>query len=213
MNAGPAGHAGPRATAAAPAAAAATRDPLADISTWLRRWSHLIAPGGTVLDVACGRGRHMRWFAARGHPVLGVDRDPEALGAAAGFGEVRCADIEAGPWPFPGRRFAAVVVVNYLWRPLWPVLTDSVAPGGVLIAETFADGQQAIGRPSRADFLLQPGELLAVCRELRVVAYEDGYEPGADGRPLRFVQRIAARRAMPAAEPASGSSALSAPLE
>ena len=132
----------------------------------------------------------MRWFAARGHPVTGVDRSPEAIEAVAGLGEAVLADIENGPWPFAGRGFSGVVVTNYLWRPLLPTIVDSVAPGGVLIYETFAAGNETVGKPSRPDFLLQPGELLRVCDGLRVVAYEDGFLD----EPARFVQRIAAVR-------------------
>lgn len=207
------GAGGSHAHRASPPGAGAPPAPPTAASPWVRRWSHLVAPGGTVLDVACGRGRHMQWFAGRGHPVLGVDRDGQALREAAVFGTVLCADIEAGPWPLGCRRFAAVVVTNYLWRPLWPALRDSLEPGGVLICETFTDGQQTIGRPRRAEFLLQPGELLAVCQGLRIVAYEDGFEADAAGRPLRFVQRIAARRPPSGADPAAGASPLGAPLE
>jgi SAM-dependent methyltransferase len=157
-------------------------------SAWVRRWSHLVPEGGAVLDVACGRGRHLRWFAGRGHPVTGVDRDPEAIGAIQGLGRGVLADIENGPWPFEGQRFAGVVVTNYLWRPLLPTLVDSVAAGGVLIYETFAIDHATIGKPSRPDFLLRPGELLTAASGLRTVAYEDGF--CAD--PDRFVQRLVA---------------------
>ena len=162
-------------------------------SAWVRRWTHLVPSGGTVLDVACGQGRHMRWFAGRGHPVTGVDRDPTAVAAAASLGHAVEADIENGPWPFTNETFDAVVVTNYLWRPLWPALLGSVAPGGVLLYETFAEGNETVGRPSRPDFLLRNGELLEACRGLRVVAYEDGFLPAPD----RFVQRIAAVRPHP----------------
>ena len=84
------------------------------------------------------------------------------------------ADLENGPWPLAGERFDAVVVTNYLWRPLMPSLLASLADGGVLIYETFALGNEAFGRPSNPDFLLRPGELLRCCRGLHVVAYEDG---------------------------------------
>lgn len=154
-------------------------------------------PGGAVLDVACGFGRHMRWFHGRGHPVTGVDRAPEAIQAVAGLGEATLADIENGPWPFGGRQFAAVVVTNYLWRPLLPAIMQSIAPGGVLIYETFAAGNETVGKPARPDFLLRPGELLEACRGLRVVAYEDGFQDN----PPRFVQRIAAVREAPGASP------------
>ncbi|MGJ7497541.1 class I SAM-dependent methyltransferase [Variovorax sp. RT4R15] len=159
-------------------------------SAWVERWSHLVPPGGTVLDVACGAGRHMRWFAERGHAVTGVDRAPEAVAAASHFGQVLQADIEAGPWPFAGRQFDAVVVTHYLWRARLPDIVAAVAPGGVLLYETFAAGNETVGKPSRPDFLLQPGELLSASAGLRVVAYEDGFLPD----PERFVQRIAAVR-------------------
>ena len=159
-------------------------------SPWIVRWSHLVPPAGAVLDVACGAGRHMRWFADRGHPTTGVDRSEDAVQAASRHGRVLKADIEGGPWPFEGQRFAAVVVTNYLWRPRLPDIVAAVAPGGALLYETFAVGNETVGKPSRADFLLQPGELLAACAGLRVVAYEDGFLPSPD----RFVQRIAAVR-------------------
>ena len=162
-------------------------------SAWVQRWSHLVPAGGEVLDVACGHGRHLRWFTARGHRVVGVDRSREAIAAVAGLGEAVLADLENGPWPLPGRRFAGVVVVNYRWRALLPTIVDSVAPGGVLLYETFASGNETVGKPSRPDFLLQPGELLRACGELRVVAYEDGFLDS----PERFVQRIAAVRMSP----------------
>jgi SAM-dependent methyltransferase len=162
-------------------------------SAWVQRWTHLVPAGGAVLDVACGLGRHMRWFSRHGHPVTGVDRAREAVEAVAGLGEAVLADIENGPWPFGGRAFAGVIVTNYLWRPLLPNILQCVAPGGVLLYETFAAGHETVGKPSRPDFLLQPGELLRVSAELRVVAFEDGFLD----EPPRFVQRIAAVRPMP----------------
>lgn len=159
-------------------------------SPWIQRWSHLAPAGAPVLDVACGMGRHLRWFAARGHPVTGVDSSPQAAQAAAAVGEALCADMENAPWPLAGREFGAVVVTHYLWRALLPTIVASVAPGGVLLYETFASGNETVGKPSRPDFLLQPGELLRTCTGLRVVAYEDGYLDA----PERFVQRIAAVR-------------------
>ena len=165
-------------------------------SPWVQRWSHLVPAGGTVLDVACGHGRHLRWFAGRGHAVTGVDRSPEAIAAVAHVGQAVQADIENGPWPFAEQRFDAVVVTNYLWRPLLPVIVDSVADGGVLIYETFATGNESVGKPSRPDFLLQPGELLQACAHLHVVAYENGFLDS----PARFVQRIVAVRKRPTAD-------------
>ncbi|MCW8163840.1 class I SAM-dependent methyltransferase [Verminephrobacter aporrectodeae subsp. tuberculatae] len=162
-------------------------------SEWLCRWSHLIAPGSTALDVACGAGRHLRWLRGLGHRVVGVDRCAQAIAACAGLGEMLCADVESGPWPLAGRQFGAVVVTNYLWRPLLPRIVDSVAPGGLLICETFAQGQETVGRPTRPQFLLRPGELLGACAGLRVLGYEDGFLE----QPARFVQRIAALRELP----------------
>ena len=174
-------------------------------SAWVRRWSHLALAGGSVLDVACGRGRHSRWFHALGHRVTALDRSAEAI-AAIGLPAERfqtvLADIEGGPWPLAGRQFDAVVVTNYLWRPLLPTLLASLAPGGVLIYETFAAGNETVGKPSRPDFLLQPGELLQLCQSLRTVAYEDGFETALAGTTARFVQRIAAVRELPAVLPA-----------
>lgn len=159
-------------------------------SPWIERWRHLLPTGCPVLDVACGSGRHLRWLATNGHAMTGVDRDATALAGLQGLGELVCADIENGPWPLAGRQFGAVVVTNYLWRPLWPQILDSVAPGGVLLYETFGLGNEAFGKPSRPDFLLAPGELLQVCRDWNVVAYECGQLR----QPDRVVQRIAAIR-------------------
>lgn len=172
-------------------------------SAWVRRWSHLLPAGARVLDVACGRGRHMRWLASQGHAVTGVDRDAQALAGLADIGTCVQADIENCPWPLAGQRFDAVLVTNYLWRPLLPTLLASVQPGGLLIYETFAHGQQNIGRPARPEFLLQPGELLHWCLrpDWRVVGFEDGLEPASADRAARCVQRIAAMHQPPTAWP------------
>lgn len=166
-------------------------------SAWIQRWSHLVPAGGAVLDVACGLGRHMRWFHEKNHPVTGVDQAPAAIQTVAQWGEAIAADIENGPWPLAGRQFAGVVVTHYLWRPLLPTIVASVAPGGVLLYETFAQGNETVGKPSRPDFLLAPGELLRACAGLRVVAYEDGFLD----HPARFVQRIAAVREIEGTSP------------
>ena len=141
-----------------------------------------------MLDLACGSGRHLRWLAARGFRLTGIDRDAAAVEPLRALAEIVVADLEGAAWPLPGRRFDAVVVANYLWRPLLPRIVESLADGGLLLYETFSAGNEQFGRPSRPDFLLQPGELLAAAQGLRVVAYEDGWLDA----PPRCVQRIAA---------------------
>ncbi len=161
-------------------------------SAWLQRFAP--RPPGTALDVACGSGRNLRWLAEAGWRVTGIDRDAAATAPLRALAEIVDADIENGPWPFAGataREFDLVVVCNYLWRPLVETIKSAVKPGGWLIWETFADGQQTIGRPSRPDFLLQRGELLRVCGDWHIVAYEDLFEAGVNPR---FVQRVAAVR-------------------
>jgi SAM-dependent methyltransferase len=159
-------------------------------SPWVRRWAPLIRRGGTVLDLACGSGRHLRWLQAQGFAVTGVDRDAALLEPLRSLGRVIVADIEKAAWPLASETFDAVVVTNYLWRPLLATIVAAVAPGGVLIYETFAAGNEAFGKPSNPNFLLLPGELLWACASLQVVAYEDGVLSS----PPRRVQRIAARR-------------------
>ena len=175
--------------------------PLAPPSPWLLRWAHLVAPGARVLDLACGSGRHVRWLAARGCAVTGVDRDAAAVEPLRTVARVVVADVENRPWPLPGERFDVVLVTNYLWRPLMPTVLDSVSEGGVLLYETFAVGNEAFGKPSNPDFLLREGELLEWCRGLRVVAFEDGLLTG----PARRVQRIVAQRGPAATAPLESS--------
>jgi SAM-dependent methyltransferase len=160
-------------------------------SAWVEKWAPLIRPGGAVLDVACGSGRHARYLARLGFEVTGVDRDASLFGDAPPSVELVEADIEDGPWPFSGRRFDGIVVTNYLHRPLLPILVDSLEPGGVLVYETFAQGNERFGKPSNPAFLLAPGELLETVRgRLRVVAYEDRVVEHP--RPAA-VQRVCAR--------------------
>jgi SAM-dependent methyltransferase len=163
------------------------------VSSWVARWAPL-APQGEALDLACGSGRHARLLASLGHAVTAVDRDAQALAAAAGEGIATLQyDLEApgAAWPFAPGRFAGIVVTNYLHRPLFGQIAAALAPDGVLIYETFARGNEIFGKPSNPDFLLNPGELLELAARggLRVVAYEDGVieQP----KPAR-VQRLCA---------------------
>jgi len=188
--------------------AAADLHAIAPPSDWIVRWTALLPPGAQVLDVACGHGRHVHWLARTGHHVTAIDRDPALLAPLSGVADTVLADLEGGPWPLPGRCFDAVIVTNYLWRPLFPALKAAVAPGGLLIYETFAQAHAALGRPRRLEFLLRPGELIDVMRERgpaagqapsssetwRVVAFEEGRLPARGEGPEREVQRIVARR-------------------
>jgi SAM-dependent methyltransferase len=171
-----------------------------DASPFVERWTRDVR-GGTALDVACGLGRHVRLLLSRGVAVVGVDRDAAALDAIAneraeavanGQLELVLADLENAPWPLGDRQFNLVVVTNYLWRPLLPRVLDAVAEDGLLLYETFRAGHERFGRPSNPDFLLQPGELLAVVGDaFEVLQFEDG--PEGDP-PTAMRQRIAARR-------------------
>ena len=160
-------------------------------SSWITTWAGLVTAGTTVLDVAAGKGRHAHFFAERGHPVTAIDRDVSALATSDNV-EVIAADLEDGsPWPLPGRTFGAVVVTNYLHRPLFPHLFAALQPDGVLLYETFMVGNERFGKPSRPEFLLKDGELLELARgRFSVIAYEARLisEP-----KMAMVQRIAAR--------------------
>lgn len=164
-------------------------------SLWVERFLPLIAAGGSVLDLACGRGRHSLLLAAHGYRVEAVDRDAAALAeiAARAPGVVtRMADLEGGPWPYHGCAFDGIVVTNFLYRPLLPMLLNALDVNGVLIYETFMVGNERLGKPSNPAFLLRPGELLDVVRrKLTVVAFEQGEieQPRA-----AVVQRLCATR-------------------
>jgi SAM-dependent methyltransferase len=148
-------------------------------SPWVVRHLDSLPAGGQILDLACGSGRHARLLAARGHPVLAVDRDAGALAALAACPGVstRVADLEGSDWPLAGQQFAGVIVTNYLWRPRLPDVCALLASGGVLIYETFMVGNEAYGKPSNPDFLLRAQELRAVAAAagLREIAFEEGY--------------------------------------
>jgi SAM-dependent methyltransferase len=185
----------------APEPSATPPTPPTSASAWIEQWSHLVEQGGAVLDVASGNGRHARHFALRGHPVLALDRDETALANLAAVQHVttRCADLENASWPLrDDEKFAAVVVTNYLHRPLFPYLFDALAPGGVLLYETFAVGNEHFGKPSNPNFLLNPGELLdAVRGRLRVIAYQDGFINVPRASCVQRIVAVAPSRPMP----------------
>jgi len=160
---------------------------------WIVQWAGLVTAGSVVLDLAAGRGRHALFFAERGHKVMAVDRDTSRLPHHPNI-EPLTADLENGsPWPF-NRRFGAVVVTNYLHRPLMPALLDAVEPGGVLLYQTFMDGNERFGRPTNPAHLLRDGELLELVRgRFSVTAYEARLISDPAGR-MSMVQRLAARR-------------------
>lgn len=177
-------------------------------SPWVRRFAPLAAEGGTILDLACGGGRHTRHLLGLGFKVVAIDRDVSAISKLAADPNLQIieADLEDGsPWPLDGDNeagragagtFAGVVVTNYLYRPLLPHLIASLAPKGVFIYETFARGNEKFSKPRNPDHLLKSGELLAlVLDRLHVVAYEHGIEdkgtcPSENQQSV--VQRIAA---------------------
>jgi len=159
---------------------------------WVRRWAHLVPPGARVLDLACGMGRHARFFADRGADVWAVDRDADALSTLADLPRVHAQllDLEGAQWPLRGMRFDAIVVTRYLYRPRLENLLTLLDPAGILIYETFMQGNEAFGRPRNPEHLLQEGELLRlVAGRLRVLAFEQGLVE----RPSQaLVQRICA---------------------
>ncbi len=174
------------------------------VSPWVARFAPLVPRSGAVLDIACGSGRNLRHFRAKGHPVVGVDIDTRGVADFSGQPDVEIvsADLEAGAWPFAGRRFAAIVVTNYLHRPLFPDLLEALAPRGLLLYETFAMGNARFGRPSSPDFLLRNGELLDLVRgRLQVLAYEHGE---VSSPKAAIVQRLAAINDLAAAADLDG---------
>lgn len=161
-------------------------------SPWVQRFAALIPRGGTVLDMACGHGRHARLLAGLGYCVEAVDRNTEALTGLAEVAGIttRAADMEDGPWPYAADRFDGIVVTNYLFRPRLDDLISALKPGGVLIYETFMAGNELFGKPSNPEFLLRPGELLDMVRPtLAVVAFEQGR---INAPKPAFIQRICA---------------------
>jgi SAM-dependent methyltransferase len=171
-------------------------------SIWIERFAPLVAPGASLLDVACGYGRHAKFFAARGVRVTAVDRDQAALATLSGIAniDIECRDIEGGEaspdaWPYARECFDAIVVCNYLWRPTFGRMLDSIKPDGVLLYETFMLGNERYGKPSRAEFLLRSNELLERTRDaFRAIAFEEGDVFSHEGKAIATMQRLCARK-------------------
>lgn len=145
-------------------------------SNWVTRFAPLIEAGGSVLDLACGNGRHSIYLASSGFSVTAVDRNIPNI--SQNFKQIRWieTDLENGDKSLlENQHFMGVIVTNYLYRPLIPAIINALDDNGVLIYETFSLGNEQYGRPSNPDFLLKPGELLSLCSErLRIIAYEEG---------------------------------------
>jgi SAM-dependent methyltransferase len=171
------------------------------IEPWIEKHAPLLHAGDTVLDVACGYGRHAKYFASRGHHVTAVDRDGDAIASLQNIANIHAelrdleGDGSGAAWPYPKHVFDAIVVCNYLWRPTFAAMLDSLQPGGVLMYDTFMDGNERYGKPSRADFLLRSNELLERLRGgFTVRAYEEGDDRGPDGHTLAVKARVVAIR-------------------
>ena len=167
-------------------------DVIADASLWVRRFAPIIPKGGAVLDLACGAGRHTALLASLGYGVLAVDRDISAAQSLQSESiQIQALDLEGSDWPLMDQQFSGIVVTNYLYRPFLDQLPKMLGEGGVLIYETFAEGNAAFGKPSNPNFLLNTGELLAFAARhgLKVVAYEDIY---VDQPKPAMVQRLCA---------------------
>jgi SAM-dependent methyltransferase len=146
--------------------------PSLQVSKWVTRYlAHIPKNIGPVLDLACGSGRHTRLLLDAGYDVWSVDKDSALLAPLRVLGAT-CFEIdlehemldgtllEGANWPFEKRCFSGVIVTNYLHRPLMPFILDSLNDQGVLIYETFAEGNAQYGRPSNPNFLLRENELL-----------------------------------------------------
>lgn len=164
------------------------------ISPWIEKYAQLILKEKPVLDLACGRGRHCLYLLAAGYEVTAVDIDTSSVAAYEGREGLSIvqADLEKNRWPFPGGSFSGIVVVNYLWRPLFADIAAALSPGGILLYDTFAQGNEKFGRPSNPDFLLAPGELAEVFgRDLNVI---DFFEGRVDMPNPAYRQSIVARK-------------------
>ena len=148
--------------------------------------------------MACGRGRHALWLAARGWAVDAVDNNAEAIAAVDAEAQrrglavhARRLDLESGAPDLGVGAFDLIVCVHYLHRPLFPALVAALRPGGLLIYETFTRAQAARGKPTNPAFLLEPGELRRLVAPLEVVDEREGAFDDRD------VASIVARRTIP----------------
>jgi SAM-dependent methyltransferase len=174
------------------------------VEPWIARHAAMLRAGTALLDVACGYGRHAKFFASRGVLVTAVDRDAAAVATlqnvanlAAELRDIEGSEASADAWPYAPNAFDAIIVCNYLWRPTFSAMLDSLKPGGTLIYETFMDGNERYGKPSRSDFLLRSNELLEVLRAaFSIRAYEEGEQADDVGRVVAMKARVAAVKRM-----------------
>jgi SAM-dependent methyltransferase len=164
---------------------------------WLTDNEDLLPLHGDALDLACGRGRHALWLAARGMTTRAIDRDPEALRflerEAASRGvrvHAEVMDVESDSVALGSAAYDLIVVFHYLHRPLFPALLAGLRPGGVLVYETFTRAQAARGKPTNPAFLLRDGELRELVRPLEVLREREGDYDG------RLVSSVIARRSL-----------------
>jgi rhodanese-related sulfurtransferase len=165
-------------------------------SSWLIDNADLLPRGGTVLDLACGRGRHALLMASAGFDVDAIDRNPEAIAFVKATAErlsldldAEVGDLETDPPPDLGtEKYDVALVFNYLHRTLMPALRHAVKPGGRIFYETFTTQQAKRGHPRNPDFLLRDGELPALLAPFAILRSREGEFEG------RFVSSVIAER-------------------
>lgn len=159
------------------------------ISPWIEKYANLIPNRNPVLDLACGSGRHSFFLAAMGHDVVAIDINTEAIGkhSIPHNLHIKEWDLEGRTWPFPKEKFSGIVVVNYLWRPLFPQMLFSLEAGGIMIYETFAEGNEKYGRPKNPEYLLAADELKQACSQTDILHYQHGFVETPDPAVKQYI--------------------------